>query len=102
MGGHDIVEIGIVKDGRLFDEIARTGDVLDIGPAFRRLVAVERGEAQPFDIERNAEAEHEHQQHRAEQGEGQADRVAAQFQRLAIGVAEQAAHAEGAQSGCED
>ena len=96
---HPSLKVDIIGDRRLLDEIARTVNILDIGPAFRRLVAVERREAQAFDVQRNPEAEHEHQQHRAEQRKSEANRIASQLQRFAVGIAEQTTQAEDGTAG---
>ena len=58
------------------------------------LVAIEYGEGQVFDVEADAIADDEQQQHGAEQRHAATDRVAAQLQRFAAGIAEQAAQAE--------
>lgn len=58
------------------------------------LVAIEHGEGQVFDVEADAIADDEQQQYGAEQRHAATDRVAAQLQRFAAGIAEQAAQAE--------
>jgi hypothetical protein len=55
---------------------------------------IEHGEGKIVDVGRNAEAEHQHQQRRAEQAEAEPYRVAQQLQRLADRVGEQTSRAE--------
>ena len=91
---HAAVQFVVIGDGRLGDEVARAAEVERIVVAEHGLVAVEHGEAQVFDIHADAVAERDHQKQRAEQRYRSADGVAAQFQRLADRVAEQAQQAE--------
>ena len=90
---HAPVQVGVVGDRRLLDEVARAGDIERVVAAGRGLVAVEHGEGQVLDVHVDAVAHDEHQDDAAEQRQRGADRIAAQFQRLAPGVAEHAAQA---------
>ena len=92
---HAPVEIVVILDRRPFGEIAGARDLLDIVTAHRRVVAVQNGEGQVLDIHVDAVADDEHQDDAAEDGERCADRIAAQFQRLALGIGEHAAKIEG-------
>ena len=89
-----LFEIGIVGERRLLDEIGRAPQLLEIGAALGALIVVEHGEGQIVDVGRNAEAEHQHQQRRAEQAEAEPDRVAQQLQGLADRIGEQPPQAE--------
>jgi hypothetical protein len=61
------------------------------------LIVIEDSEGEVLHVECDAIAQHDHQDDAAQDGEAQAEGVAAQFQRLAQGVAEQAA--EGKRTG---
>ena len=63
-------------------------------PADGRLVAVQHGVVQVFHVQGDAVTHDDHQDHAAQAGHRQADRVAAQFQRLAVAVAQHALEAE--------
>ena len=58
------------------------------------LVVVEHGEGQRVDVGRDAEAEDQHQECRAEHGEAEPDRIAQQLQRLADRAGEKPPQAE--------
>src|SRR5690606_13345231 len=88
------LQLGVIAQRRLLQEVARAGEVALVLLAGGGLVAVEHGEGQVLDVQADAVTDDEQQQYRTEQGHAAADRVAAQFQRLAAGVAEQAAQAE--------
>ena len=89
-----IVELGVSAERRLLHEIGRASELLQIGAAFRTLVAVEHRKRQIVHISRNSEAEHQHQKRRTEQAEPEPDRVAQQFQGLADRIGEQTPQAE--------
>ena len=76
-----LFEIGVIGERRLLDEIGRAPQLFEIGAALVALIAVENGEGQVVDVGRDAEAEHQHQKGRAEQGEAEPDRIAQQLQR---------------------
>jgi hypothetical protein len=58
---------------RLLGEVARAGDLEGVGLAGDALVQVEHRVAEVFHVHPDAVAHHQHQQHRAEQGEGEAE-----------------------------
>ena len=58
------------------------------------LIVVEHREGQIVDVGRNAEAEHQHQERRTEQGERQTDGIAQKLDRFADRVGEQPLQAE--------
>jgi hypothetical protein len=95
-GAHAPVEVGIVADWRLLGEVARAGEVQRIVLADRCLILIEHREGQVLDIHVDAVADDEHQDHAADQGERGADRVPAEFERLALRIAEHAPKIEGA------
>ena len=89
-----VLELAVVGERRLLDEIARASELLEIGAALGALIVVEHGEGEVVDVGRDAEAEHQHQQRRAEQAEAEPDRVAQQLEGLADRVGQQAPQAE--------
>jgi hypothetical protein len=91
---HAPVEIVIIPDRLFFDEVARPGELKRIVAADGGVVAVQHGEGQILDVHADAEAHDEHQEHRADNGETCADRIAAKFQRLALRIGEHAPEAE--------
>ena len=72
-------QLGVVAQRRLLQEVARAGEVAVILLAGGGLVAVEHGEGQVLDIQADAVADDEQQQHRTQQGHAAADRVATQL-----------------------
>src|SRR3989338_8186326 len=70
---------------RVFLEVARAAKSLQVAAALWRVVLVEGGEAQVLHVQGDAVAEDHHHKHRAEQGERQAYRIAAQLLALAHG-----------------
>ncbi len=93
-GAHALVQLGVVCDGWAFAEVARTFEIKDIIAADSGLVPVEHRKGEVLNIQADAVAHDEHQDHAPHQGKGQADRITAQFQALSTGVAEQASQAE--------
>ncbi len=93
-GAHATVEVGIIRDRRFLGEVARPRDLEAVIAADRAVVAVEHGEGQVLDIHADAVAEHEQQQHAAENRERGADRIAPQLERLAPGIGEHAGRVE--------
>ena len=66
----------------------RSGELLEIGAAFRRLIEIERGIANVFDVGGNSKAEDEHQQRRTNEGESQSHRIAKDLHGFIAGVCE--------------
>ena len=73
-----LFEIVIIGKRRLFHEISRAPQLLEVGPALVALVVIEHRKGQIVDVGRNSESEDQHHQRRAEQGEGQPNRIAEQ------------------------
>ena len=80
---HPVVQIGMIDKRRFLVKVTRPGQVVDIGLAKDALIEVEHRKFEVFDIHGYAIAQHDHQDHAAETGKRQADRIAAQLQRLA-------------------
>src|SRR5208282_298268 len=91
-----LLEIGIIGERRLFYEISRTSQLLEVGPALVALVVIEHREGQIVDVGRNSKSEDQHQECCAEQGEGQPDGIAKKLDRFADRISEQALQAESA------
>src|SRR5690606_35588133 len=75
-------------------KVPGTRNIERVVAAERGLVVVEDGEGQILDIHADAIAEHKQQDEAADEGEGGADRVAAQFQHFAPRIAHDAARIE--------
>ena len=82
---HPTVEIGEARERRALGEVARARKRLEQHLALARAVLVEGGVGQPLDVEGDAEADRQHQDERAQKGEGDADGVARDLHRLAPG-----------------
>ena len=91
---HATVHICIVLDRPLFGEVPGASDLHGIVPADSRIVAIEDREGKIFDVQVDAVTDGEHQNHAADDRQGGADRVTAEFERLAAGVGEHAAQIE--------
>ena len=87
-GAHPPIKVPIVADRRVFDEVAGTGQVQHVIAAGRGLIAIKDSESEVFDVEADAVAHYEHQNHAPEHGQRAPDRISAQFQRLAAGETE--------------
>jgi hypothetical protein len=79
-----LLDIPIVGERRLFSEVGRAAQLLEISAAFVALIVIHDGKRQIVDVGRDSEAEHHHQKHRTEQGEGQPDGIAHKLDRLAV------------------
>ena len=66
----------------------RSRELLEIGAALGRLIAIERGVADVLDVGGDAEAEDQHQQRRADEGERQPDGIAEDLHGLVARVGE--------------
>ena len=84
----------VVGEHRLLDKVARSPELLEIGSAFGTLVPVEHREGEAVDVGRDAKAEHQHQERRAEQAEAEPDRVAHEFEGFPDRIGEHAPQAE--------
>jgi hypothetical protein len=91
-----ILDIPIVGERRLFGEVGRAAQLLEIGAAFVALIVIHDGKRQIVDVGRDSEAEHHHQKHRTKQGEGQPDGIAQKLDRLADRIGTKPLPAEGA------
>ena len=76
-------------------EVARrAGELLEVRAALGRLIEIERRVADVLDVGGDAEAEDEHQQRRADEGERQSDRIAEDLHGLVARVGEHPADAQ--------
>ena len=91
---HALIEVRVVAQRRTFDEVARAREIERVILAQRGMVAVENRELEILHVHADAVGEHDHEDRAAEPGERQADRVVAQLESLAAGVAEEPAQAE--------
>ena len=90
-------------DRRSRGEVARrAGELLEVGAALRRLIEIERGIADVLDVGGDAKAEDEHQQRRADEGEGQSNRIAKDLHGLVARVGEHPAKAAAGRATCFD
>ena len=87
-------QIGIIGELRLLHEISRASQLLEVGAALVTLVVIEHCKGEIVDVRRNSEAEDQHQQRRAEQGEGQPDGIAQKLDRFPDRVSEETLQAE--------
>ena len=69
---HALFQIRIIGERRPFREIGRAPQLFEIGAALVTLVVVQNGEGEVVDVRRDAEAEHQHQESRAEERESRA------------------------------
>ena len=77
-------------------KIFRVLEAVEELPAFERLVLIEDRIAQMFDVERDAEADDEHQDDGIEDGEGEPHRIAHDLNGLAARVGPEPREAEAA------
>jgi len=77
-----LLEFGFARNLPMFGEIPGARKVFEQFPALGRLILVEGGVGEMFDIERDAVTDGQHQDQRAEERKGEPDRIAQDFQRL--------------------
>ena len=88
------VEIGVVGNGCLLDEIARSSEPAEIGATLGRLITIEDRERKVVDVGRDAETENEHEECGTEQSKRQPDRIAQELECFARAVRKHPAEAE--------
>ena len=92
---HAPVEFLVAGDRRPLGEVAaRAGDVDRVVAADGGLVAVQHGVVQVLHVQGDAVTHDDHQDHTAQAGHRQADRVAGQFEELAVADGQQPLEAE--------
>ena len=85
---HAAVQLSVVANRGFFDEIPRAGQIERVIAGDCGLVSVEHRVGKVLHIQADAVSDDEHQDGRAQQGQRGAHRVAAQFQGLALRVAQ--------------
>ena len=81
--GQAVFHLRGISDWRMFDEVRRSSEPVQIGPAPRRPVTVERRECDVVHIGVDAEAEGQHQEGCAKYGEPEPHRIAPQLEPFA-------------------
>ena len=78
-GSQPLIHFGLAPQGRLLLEIARAGEAFDQVTALAALVAIEYRKGQVFDVEGDSVAKDRQENHRPQQRNSKADRIAHQF-----------------------